>query len=765
MAAIVRVKSIKIPNTILARAANKSAAHRALVNYALKHDLEPVLPSTGEEDSFALNLVGDLEAKLEQASRTRGIPLPVLFGALANAGLLATMKKEKREERINKTLTTSLSGALLIGNADTHRGPQKAFWECVSTGLYHDKIVMAEASTGVGKGRVIVSAAVLSIQQGKGPVIIAAPTIKVLSQLWAEFENDAVQAAAQDIRAAILPGQQEFVDEIALRDYLLDEPDAAVQSWLDAGGISQEGGAIARSGARCGRPLAWLMEDLRAIATNLRAEDFGLSGNSSKEGIAAQQMVDLRASVVNAQIVFCTHAMLAISLLNQWHSLPVLRPRDLEDSGEDKQHPVFLIDEAHLFETAVSNATSDSLSLYHLRHKLRVYQREHRLGARSVAGRAADIVRDVTDICSGARDEDRIDLSNNDGAGLRVREKILPLLSDLNEMMGKSRVFPEITGLADTRSAIRALVNALSGKSSNKSFLTFSPDRRFPSLQTGAASVARELGMLWAKASGGAALISASFYVTDPSGRLNCDHMRSTLALPLVRMDTPLPIVWDVIYSTPTLQIPSAETARALVPPTTELAMGDWCESQARIINLIAASAKGGTLVLCTAYRQIHALRDALQSTGLDPNRLVVHEGNIAAGQVSFVEKVHSSVRPVWLALGAAWTGLDLCESSDVAPSEDVILTDLVITRIPIGLNRSNTMISRMDRIGFRPVAQEALLTFKQGIGRLVRREHLTNRRIWILDGRLQHAPNRFLADIAAGVYSMLTKYKRRVFF
>ena len=763
MSSIVRVKSIKLPNTLLARAANKSAAHRALVTYALKHNLEPALLTPDEEDSFPLNLVGDLEAKLAHVSHERGIPLPVLFGALAKAALRATERKAKTEARIAKEVTDELSGALLTGQLDSPRAPQKVFWDHVSKALYHDKIVLAEASTGVGKGRVIVSAAVLSIRQGKGPVVIAAPTIKVLSQLWSEFEKEAVQSVAHDICAAILPGQQEFVDDMALRDYLTDEPDPAVQAWIDAGGKGQVFGALARSALRSGQPLAWLMEDLRAVATNLRAEDFALSSHSNPNGEAAQQMAALRASVADAQIIFCTHAMLAISVLTRWNSLPPLRSRSEE---EDKQRrPVFLIDEAHQFETALSNATSDSLSLYSLRHKLSAYRREHNLGTKSTAGHAAKIVNSLTEACAEFREDDRVDLGDTATDNTRARDRILPLLTELDAMMAKRKGFPAIKGLEETRTAIHSLINALSGKSRNRSYLTFSPDRRFPSLQTGAASVSPELERLWAKATGGAALISASFYVPDNSGRLNCDHMRTTLALPLIRMDTPLPVVWDEIYRAPTLHIPSRETSASLVPPAQQDHLPIWCEAQAAHILRIADAARGGTLVLCTAYSQVHFLQKALEMAGMLGERLIIHQGNIAVGQKAFFDAVRRGNRPVWLALGPAWTGLDLRADESVNPEDDMLLTDLVITRIPIGLNRSNTQLSRMDRIGFRPVAQEAMLTFKQGIGRLIRREGLTHRHLWILDGRLQHTPTRFMAELATGIFSMLTKYKRRSLF
>lgn len=775
MTTVVRITSIKLPNSLIARAANKSAAHRALVMHALYHRLEPILPTAEEAESFPINLVGDLKARLHELSEQRGIALPVLFGALAKAGLRDTQKSQKKETRARNEISDELAGALLLGEGAEDRAPQKQFWLHIAGGLTNDKIVLGEASTGVGKGRVIISAAMLCLAQGKGPVIIAAPTLKILSQLWGEFESDPVQKAASGVKAVIITGQQEFVDDVALRDHLMQHPDPIVQEWVDGGGKSNIGGALSRSGLRGGKPLCWLMEDLRAIATNFRAEDFALSENPSKTGkedaptaAALQQLKEHRGNSADAQIVFCTHTMLAIGAINAWRSIPALRQEQEGESTTTDERPVFLIDEAHLLEAAIANVKSATLSLYGLRCRLRSYQRERNLRASSPIGQAASLARQIADACIELHDEDRVCLNDGIASGSAadvVRQKILPLLASLMKTLGANKGLKQVAFVEQALLAITTLFNSLSGKSKDRTYLVFSPDRRFPSLSSGAASVSPELARIWGKAKGGAALVSASFYVPDNTGKLNCDHIRSTLNLPLLRMHTPLPVVWEEVYQAPTLHLPQSDTALALVPPSSAEDQAAWCDAQACWINKIAETAFGGTLVLCTAYSQIALVSEALLKSGLAPDRLVLHSGHMDSAQQSFIDKHKHNLRPVWLSLGAAWTGLDIKEPKNVPASDDFLLTDLVITRIPIGLNRSNTMLSRMDRIGFRPVAQEALLTLKQGIGRIIRREGLSHRNIWILDGRMQHSQSRFMAELVSGAFSMLTKYRKRRFF
>lgn len=65
------------------------------------------------------------------------------------------------------------------------------------------------------------------------------------------------------------------------------------------------------------------------------------------------------------------------------------------------------------------------------------------------------------------------------------------------------------------------------------------------------------------------------------------------------------------------------------------------------------------------------------------------------------------------------------------------MLTDLVIGCCPIGLNNTPTMKTRFERQGIAPVAKEALMTLRQGLGRLIRNSQVRDRHVWMLDGRI----------------------------
>jgi CRISPR type IV-associated DEAD/DEAH-box helicase Csf4 len=109
-----------------------------------------------------------------------------------------------------------------------------------------------------------------------------------------------------------------------------------------------------------------------------------------------------------------------------------------------------------------------------------------------------------------------------------------------------------------------------------------------------------------------------------------------------------------------------------------------------------------------------------------------------------FKAEARAGNRPVWVATGPAWTGLDLRDELAKNASDDRILTDLVITRNPMGRNRTAAHLARVARLGFEQELLDAAFTLRQGLGRLIRREDLKNRRIWFLDGRIHTKPGIF---------------------
>ena len=96
--------------------------------------------------------------------------------------------------------------------------------------------------------------------------------------------------------------------------------------------------------------------------------------------------------------------------------------------------------------------------------------------------------------------------------------------------------------------------------------------------------------------------------------------------------------------------------------------------------------------------------------------------------------KAPSEARPVWLATGSAWTEVDLADTASSA-EDNRLLTDLVIDHLPLRTSTSIQHARALSMSNARGI--EATFKFWQGIGRLMRREGVRDRRIWVLDGRV----------------------------
>ena len=177
------------------------------------------------------------------------------------------------------------------------------------------------------------------------------------------------------------------------------------------------------------------------------------------------------------------------------------------------------------------------------------------------------------------------------------------------------------------------------------------------------------------------------------------------------------PFVAPWIYSTPTVFLPSESKAVVLARPETESQerFDQWHEQVALTVKRIAKAAAGGTLVLCNLYEEIRELSSRLAS--LHETRLIDQGPNESIARIknTFVEMARKGIRPIWLATGGAWTGLDLTDEGVTEPTEDNLLTDLVIVRIPLGRSRSVAHQIRVEKLGFEEEFFAAAFLLRQG--------------------------------------------------
>lgn len=423
---------------------------------------------------------------------------------------------------------------------------------------------------------------------------------------------------------------------------------------------------------------------------------------------------------------------------------------------------VLLIDEAHLFERAVASANQVRFSTFSATHALRQIMEVQ--GASAAAKKALSAVKNLASCIDALVGLGESVQSRKGDAFISpdAQAGLVEALSLCQSTLGSNKL-QKLAHRDLFLGALRNVARAVSGEIQDAWVLERTSVRGYPAMRSGPSSVAMQLRDIWNTAAGGVGLVSATMYALNEEGEYRCDYMRLLLNLPLARVTTPSPVREKHLTQIPTLHIPSKALAAQLVPPSERnTALEDlWHGHLARIVTHVASRARGGTLVLCTAYADTEGLAKLLGPEFGE--RLVVQSpGRRFQGFKNDFCGLHSrGVRPILLAVGTAWTGVDLSDSGVVAP-EDFLLTDLVITRLPVSLNQSLSMQQRVSGMGLYPLINEALLTLKQGLGRLIRRDGVQDRHIWFLDGRVHPSITwQGMQRLTAGTRRMLRDYRR----
>ncbi|MCW5258894.1 hypothetical protein D5045_00835 [Verminephrobacter eiseniae] len=712
---------------------NQSQTYRHLLSLAMRGNCEPEAVDISALPTTMIRLPPAAKAQLDAVAHRHGMDYKAAFAGLCTAGAEIMRKQMHQHAGLEKQPAANLPPSFTPKSDN-----QRRYYELMMVGLSANRIVFAEGSTGIGKSRAMAAAAVEQARAKKTPIVIAAPTVAVMKHLYDELRT--LDTTGTSFK--VLPGASEFVDDLLLNDYLQAaaaadaDPDIvvdeAVREWVSGGAKPrQTNSPIAHA---LGDRAAWLMDDFRQIASNMPVEDFVLRrGDLTVTSESRQLLAELKNTAKAADIIICTHAMLALGQYTHWGAVP--------------EPCVLFIDEAHQFEQAVSSINSDQLSLYSLRASLANLRRATSAPRNSVLGKALKEARLLTSALQDIdTDGKRVCLTRSEQLQNNDRERLTIQLRTLGGYLA-SDTLAQARGIERYRSAVRLILASLTGSSNDRVDLDFSPDRRYPSLYCGPASVGEHLRRIWKTAKGGVVLASATLYIMDSSGNSKCDYLRGILAVDFKRLNTPAPVIDKSIYTLPTLFRPSKHRSSGLIRPRITAdrtqeewnrLLAEWHSSLADAVHHVINTAHGGTLVLLTAYRDIIALSVLLKAAGLAEERIIAQQPDQKFSEAERRYRLsHSAgVRPILLGLGTAWTGIDL--KDDTASDEtDSLLTDLVIARLPIGLNRSNSMNDRVERMGLYPIINEALLTLKQGVGRLIRRDQVKHRRLWVLDGRI----------------------------
>lgn len=639
-----------------------------------------------------------------------------------------------------------------FGNPFAGRPEQALFHQRTRSGLLANGIVLAEAGTGVGKGRVIGAlASEFGQRQDEGPVLIIAPTVQILGQLLEEYLliEDPNRPAA-----SFLFGRDQFVSSKRL-DRWLDsgEPTRATRDAI-MGWIEEGAGQVARTTTRFHRhvgTLSWLVEDLAAISPTIPLDEIRLTAADPEGDEGHEAYQSLRQNVhQESRVIFSTHSMLV------WHRRI---PWKEDAEGLLPKFSTLLVDEAQLLASSAESAHSSNIAFRTLAKGLRdaAFWKRYRLSgiASEVSG---EVERIAQDLCRTAK---RID------TGLRALEhgeldSVRPTIRRLHETLGRLGEVPPAGPGQMVHEARRFASSILNGNIDVR--LTFSRTQGCPSLTGGPPTLRFFFEQLWQSVPR-AALLSATLYLPRTDGKPSFSLIKTSLHLPAERLKTPPAVLPDWLF-TPELHTPETREERLKLSPPQEVdyqraidgyqkardafneANEEWLDAAAAWIQRAADTAWGGTLVLIPSYEVVEGLKKRLSSS-LEDRLIVQPRGGFRVARDRFIH-MDQDRRPVWLATGPAWTGLDLSDR-DVPAEDDRLLTDLVIPRIPFGAERSSIHQLRAQFM-WTAERDRAAFQFRQGVGRLMRRPGVRRRRLWVLDGRIWTARTPWLFTPIKGI-------------
>ncbi len=770
-----------IPDVCLNTTQDISSQVRTLLTNALEAGLTPAeLPRNVKQS------VVDLSAEHMQAIKALSVEYKLAPGRIVG-GLLFAQHLASQPIAAHSVEVRGL------------RPGQAALLEEAAPLLHDGKIVFAEAGTGSGKSRLIAHAAAFALslrnqdllpklrvlgpscglptflmdhanrahavrtqrlsqsEPTKGAVIVCAPSIENIVHLLKEWQMVRKTLDPKGlIQVSVVLGRGQFVSptKLALLLAELDEPAPAIQKWL-VSGMKMHHTEATKVLGKAAPGVSGLMADLEFLAsdTALNAQDAALDEDCHEDEMEAY--VQMRQAAMQADLVVTSTAMLAMDnmLLTSEDRLGLL------------PYPIALfVDEAHMLESVQASVAAKALSFMRLQAEIRstdwksLRKDSAAMDVLSAIKTAAKSLEQIPD--GTALPIDRCDDPNAIAAWHAAQPALQALEGAIAKIVGgqdspsRSKKTPEQTrALRYIQKSLVALENIKAGW---KGHITQSPRRLQIGFTVGPSSVQKYLLARW-ETTPMAMLMSGTLAHIGVAGP-SVAPIKAEMGVPPDRdaVTTPLHPAW--LYSTPKVYTPSSAIFHEFIPPSgmdaDEDEMRIWLRRCARVVDHAAASAVGGTLVLMTSFDRLDGLVSALRTKhpGL-ADRLVVQDRHQRLSQSAeiFRSMGQAALRPVWIATGAAWTGLDLSDKSvsDERSNEDTLLTDLIIPNLPFGLDRGTTHMARMNRIGFGAEVVGVQRRLRQGLGRLVRREGVKDRRIWVLDGRLQHpSAQAYTADL-----------------
>lgn len=626
---------------------------------------------------------------------------------------------------------------------------------------------LIEAPTATGKTLVMAQHALAHVARTGSPIVIAAPSVELCHQTADAIERLRLpNPAYAGIRVSVTLGRQEYMSPDGAEALAAAEDEGGneagartIRAWIEAGAP----GVDDRSPRYTKRGLERALDDagvrVRAIPDWATLAHFGTDDPAQAE---------YAAGFLQADIVIVTHAMLARDIIKRYLRASAMR-RDagirtrhrgdgwwIEAARERLQFEAaaegrlpdyrhLVVDEAHLLHENVAAAMTTTFSVRQAIANVSDVQQSHPRSVPAwVLPRLGEIRQALSDhALSGGGERIQINWTADRGFG-----------DILTELRGALDAVKEPKGgggggaMGEIKRARMALRQSLDARGAMATTIEWSPRHTYPSVGVGPHGIRAEMHFLWGRLES-ACLVSATLYAENRDGP-SAKWITEPLGVgpDAVEAWPPIRAAWTT--QGVTVLSATGQSATDLTPPPHGQPDGAWIDALAEAVDAVQAQEPGkGVLVLTTTRSVTQRLCRALEARGVDGGRIIDGTANrMGANRIRFERDARNGLRPVWIAQGPAWTGLDLADDT---------LGALAITRLPFPPPRPGSTAGA-PAVYDGAKANDMLMRLKQGLGRLVRTRHPSPKRAYVLDGRLEGG------TVAAAANTMLDRYRRERF-
>ena len=643
-----------------------------------------------------------------------------------------------------------------------HRPQQELMAQAVARAFLADEPLLFEAGTGVGKSMAYLLPGIIHATESGRPCVVSTHTISLQEQVQQKDLPHCRElfAAVPELQkyakfqSAVLVGKANYLCRRRLSQ--------ALQSKTDLFG-GPEQGELLRIAAWADHSPAGLVQELQPpplpeVWDWVNADSSACSRRTCSPESCHYQAA--RARIAKAQVVIVNHSLL-FALVNatgaQVRGRGVLLPDDF-----------VVIDEAHTMPDVATDHFGLHVSSYSVDRQLKIlFNERRRTGLLKKLGNDGDRQRVIDALEAGEEFFNFIrDRLLTPQAITRVREPdfceptILPPLelvadsleriqSQLEDGWMRDDVQEQkkrLTGLHDRIAAFIAM-----GEEKHVHWVERTGRRgQTVALRTAPIDVAPHLREAVFRRKTSVVCTSATLAV---AGQIEPFQQKAGAEEAAVRIvASPFDFERNMrVYIAADMPQPTAEAAKLALDE-----LIDW-------VRFCVGRVRGGSLVLFTSHADLRRVADALEAEFEAAGRPCYVQGR-ELSRSAMTTEFRAARNGVLFGTDSFWTGVDV-----PGPA----LSQVIITRLPFDVPTHPIAEARAEWVraqGGNPFAQlnlpEALIKFRQGVGRLIRRQDDCGL-VTVLDSRILHKSygRQFLESLPTANFIRLTRATRELKF